>query len=67
MHETGTDFTNSFRKLSELKTNGRDNIDQDISSYLKIILQECCPLNEFKQNLKPKFPLELVLFIFFSK
>ena len=66
LYETGSDFTNSFRKLSELKTSGRENIDQDISSYLKIILLECSSLNEFKQNLKPKFPLEFVyLLIFF--
>lgn len=58
MYETGSDFTNSFRKLSELQTNGRENIDKDISDYLQIILQECCPCNEFKQNLRPKFPLE---------
>ena len=58
MYETRSDFTNSFRKLSELKLSGKDNIEADISAYLRIILSECCSIRELKDFLKPKFPKE---------
>lgn len=57
MYETGADFTNSFRHLSLLSVN-KDNFENDISDFLKIIIQECSLLNEYREIFKPKFPEE---------
>ena len=58
MYNTGSDFTNSFRKLSELNTNGREKIEDDIMEYMKIILKQCCSISEMLTFHKPKFPKE---------
>jgi serine/tyrosine/threonine adenylyltransferase len=55
MYETGADFTNSFRKLSQLTLSGKDKIDNDLENYLSIILNECCSVDELKTFYKPKF------------
>ena len=58
MYESGADFTNSFRKLSELNTSGRHSIDDDIKIYLKVILKQCNSIAEMKSFCKPMFPKE---------
>jgi len=58
MYNTGADFTNSFRKLSELKLNGKDMIENDIDEYIKTILKQCSSVTEMKAFHKPKFPKE---------
>ena len=66
IYATGSDFTNSFRLLSSLKLpplNDKLNIDSAISDYLKLIIQQCCPFEEYKQSLKPKFPPEYIFIL----
>ncbi len=58
MNKTGCDFTNSFYKLNKLNLNGLKNKKQDIDDYLKIILQECSSVDEFKETIKPKFSIK---------
>ena len=58
MYETGADFTNSFRKLSDLKFTGRENLEKDLNEFLEIISKELRPLEETKNFYKPKFPIE---------
>ena len=59
MHQTGADFTNSFRKLSRLKLSGPAETQQDITEYLEAaLLEECCTVDELKMNMKPKFSTE---------
>ena len=58
MYETGSDFTNSFRKLSELSLNGKEKIEEDVNEYLNVILKQCCSITEMKTFHKPKFPKE---------
>lgn len=61
MYETGADFTNSFRKLSHLTLNGRENIKADIKDFLGIILNECNSFDEFKKNTTPRFKPETLV------
>ncbi len=58
MYETGADFTNSFRKLSELKFTGKVNLEKDLNEFFEIISNELRPLDETKNFYKPKFPKE---------
>lgn len=58
MSETGADFTNSFRRLNELKLNGPENIKEDIADYLGVLLKECSSLDELKGKVEPKFKPE---------
>lgn len=58
LFETGTDFTNSFRNLSRLQLNGRDEIESDIKEFLKIISKQFCPIEEMKNRIMPKFKPE---------
>lgn len=58
LFETGTDFTNSFRNLSRLQLNGRDEIESDIKEFLKIISKQFCPVEEMKNRIMPKFKPE---------
>ena len=60
MYETGADFTNSFRKLAQLRLSGKSHIDCDIKEYLSIILEDCSSINEMKDFFKPKFPKEYI-------
>jgi hypothetical protein len=61
MYETGADFTNSFRRLSELRLTGPENIERDVAEFLPILERECSPLDEYKSTFKPKLPREYVL------
>lgn len=60
MSVTGSDFTNSFRKLSSLNLTGNDRIneDKDIDEFLQIILNECNSIEEKKDAIKPHFKPE---------
>lgn len=58
MFQTGADFTNSFRKLAQLKLNGPDRIDEDIKDYLSLIESDCCPVDEFKAFNRPRMNKE---------
>ena len=58
MYETGADFTNSFRKLSQLKLTGAEKVDDDIKQYLQDFLTECSSVDEFIALNRPKMPRE---------
>ena len=59
MHQTGADFTNSFRGLSRLKLSGLTETQQDIAGYLEsVLLEQCCTVDELKMNMKPQFSIE---------
>ncbi len=60
MYKTGSDFTNSFRLLSSLNSSDKNNMENEILDYLKLIIPQCCPFEEYKQSLKPKFPKEYI-------
>jgi uncharacterized protein YdiU (UPF0061 family) len=56
MYETGADFTNTFRRLAELRFNGVNEIDRDVEDFLAVIELECSPIDEFKRFFKPRLP-----------
>jgi hypothetical protein len=58
LYETHSDFTNSFRRLSELKLTGVDSIQKDIEDFIPIILEECSTIQELKSLFKPKIAKE---------
>ena len=58
MYETGADFTNSFRRLSELKFTGQANSANDVAEFLPKIDKECSSADEYKAFFKPKLPRE---------
>ena len=58
MYETGSDFTNTFRKLSLLNVKDKKNLESDIKEFLHLITDECSKFDEYKETFKPKFPTE---------
>ena len=58
MYQTGADFTNSFRKLSQLELNGPDCIENDIKQYLSNAQSDWCTIDEFQAFNRPRMNKE---------
>ena len=48
MHNTGADFTNSFRTLSLIHLPNSKDFHSSIDTFLSSILDQCCDAEEWK-------------------
>uniref|UniRef100_A0A8C5N988 Selenoprotein O n=2 Tax=Gouania willdenowi TaxID=441366 RepID=A0A8C5N988_GOUWI len=65
MHNTGADFTNTFRNLSQIScpTDGQSE-DEEVKKATDLLLQQCASLEELKAANKPSMdPRELAMLL----
>ncbi|KAG9331241.1 hypothetical protein JZ751_019716 [Albula glossodonta] len=57
MHNTGADFTNTFRSLSQVGTPAReetqDQAEEEVSRSVDLLMKQCSSLEELKEANKP--------------
>ena len=56
MFETGCDFTNGFRALSELQTDAYEITSSSREQCLQTLVGQCASINELMKSCKPTIP-----------
>lgn len=65
MHDTGADFTNTFRSLSQVCWPGEGEVEADaLKQAADLLLEQCASLQEFKDASRPTMdPRELMMLL----